>query len=40
MGASPEDPTRRAVWLGLVIVVAMMIGFAWGYRHLGPYFNR
>jgi hypothetical protein len=40
MGATPEDPTPRAVWIGMAIVVAMMIGFAWGFKHLGPYFNR
>jgi hypothetical protein len=39
MGATPEGPTR-AVWIGMAIVVAMMIGFAWGFKHLGPYFNR
>lgn len=33
-------PDAAAIVLGIALLFAAMLGFAWGYRTLGPLFNQ
>ena len=35
-----NGPNAAAIVLGIALLFAMMLGFAWGYETLGPIFNR
>lgn len=39
MSSEPEDGRVDQVKLAIAAAVALLIGFAWGFANLGPFFN-